>query len=364
MNSQFPDWYHAARVEVDSAELNRRWEGIEAFDKSLEIDKALDALRLFNGIPPRDTNFKEEFGSVFQQIDPTFRIRNNDLELRILAGASIVKALERRNDELSDPIALSTICASTRGLFSNGMNMNQDVLDAALNYLIKRAVQVRSPDAFTFKPTSIAKLNKAVETLAGSFTNTTTDAFKTTVADPFNLIHTATANQGALINKLFYALKIQREESNILWWLVGDHSRDLEKPISEFKVGAVVIAGKELADLTSMAPGPRSAPAILDRMLKQGNLKLPATVTIKDAVNSAPEDWREKLMAETKMQRVQDFCSVHSAMQKSIQTSGSTDWTRAFNKIGLVKATQQIAPLDLALQVYQEATLIRFFGGE
>jgi hypothetical protein len=369
MNNLFPNWYHVTRVDVDSDELNKRWEGIEAFDKELKIDKALEALRLFNGFPLKDANFKEEYGTIFQQIDPTFRIRNNDLELRVLAGASIVETLDRRYGGLSDAVALSTICVNSRGLYSNGMDMNQDVLDAALDYLLKRAVQVRSPDDLTFTRSSVVKLNKAVETFRGSLTAPAAEAkaaeFKTAVAEPFNLLHGAIGDQGASINKLFYVLRIQREESNILWWLLGEHSRDLEKPMTEFKIsGATLIAGKELADLTALAPGPRSAPAVLDRMLRLIAPKLPASITIKEAINNTPREWRERWMADTKMQAVQDLCLVHSAVLKSIETTGKNDWARVFDTNGLIKATQQIPPLDLAIQIYQERILIRFFGGE
>jgi hypothetical protein len=364
VNNLLPNWYHVARVDVDGNELERRWEGIEAFDRGLKLDKALDALRLFNGIPTRDSNFKQEYGTVFQQIDPTFRIRNNDLELRILAGASTVKVLDRQHGDLSDPVALAITCVNSRGLYSNGMDMNQDVLDVALNYLLKRAVQVRSPDKLTFARTSIGKFSKAVETFGGSFTTSTAET-KAALAEPFNLLSTAVGDQGSLISKLNYALRVQREETNILWWLLGEHSRDLEKPLTEFKLPAItLITGKELADLTSFAPGPRSIPAILDRALRLVAPKLPASITIKDAVNGTPREWRERLMADTEMQVFQDLCPIHSAVERSIEASGNNDWVRAFNARSLVKVSQHISPLDLALQIYQERILIQRFGGE
>lgn len=364
MNNLLPNWYHVARIDVDGNELEKRGEGIEAFDKGLKLDKALDALRLFNGIPTQDANFKEEYGAIFQQIDPTFRIRNNDLELRILAGASTIKVLDRQYGDLSDPVALAITCANSRGLYSNGMDMNQDVLDSALNYLLKRAVNLRSPDKLTFTRTSIGKFNKAVETFGGSFSATTAET-KTALVEPLNLLYSTVADQGALISKLNYALRVQREETNILWWLFGEYSRDLEKPLTEFKLPAVaLITGKELADITSFAPGPRSIPAIIDRALRLITPKLPASITIKEAVNGTPREWRERWIADTKMGVFQDLCPMHSAVEKSIEATGNNDWARAFNARGLVKVTQQIPPLDLAVQVYQERILIRIFGGE
>jgi hypothetical protein len=363
MNNLLPNWYHVARVDVDGNELEKRWEGIEAFDKGLKLDKALDALRLFSGIPMRDGNFKEEYGAIFQQIDPTFRIRNNDLELRVLAGASTVKVLDRKYGDLSDPVALSITSVNSRGLLSNDMDMSQDVLDAALDYLLRRAIVLRSPDALSFKQTSIGKFNKAVETLGGSFTSPTAE-LKAALAEPFNLLHSTIGDQGALITKLTYTLNIQREETDILWWLLGEHSRDLEKPLTEFKLpAAALVAGKELADLTAYAPGPRSIPAIVDRALRIVSPKLPASITVKEAVNGTPREWREGWMADTKMQVFQGLCPMHSAVEKSIEASGSSDWARAFNAHGLVKVTQPIPPLDLALQIYQERILIRNFGG-
>jgi hypothetical protein len=212
MNNLLPNWYHVARIDVDGNELEKRWEGIEAFDKGMKLDKALDALRLFNGITTQDANFKEEYGAIFQQIDPTFRIRNNDLELRILAGATTIKVLDRQYGDLSDAVALAITCVNSRGLYSNGMDMNQDVLDAAFSYLLKRAIQLRSPDQLSFTRTSITKFSKAVETFGSSIPSITAEA-KTGLVEPLNLLNTAIGEQGALINKLTYALDLLRDKT-------------------------------------------------------------------------------------------------------------------------------------------------------
>ena len=51
--------------------------------------------------------------------------------------------------------------------------------------------------------------------------------------------------------------RLRQEESDILWWLFGEYSRDLEQHISELSLSAsCIIVGKELADLILVFPGP------------------------------------------------------------------------------------------------------------
>src|SRR5437762_3321177 len=69
------------------------------------------------------------------------------------------------------------------------------------------------------------------------------------------------------------------EESNVLWWVFGESSRDRGRRWSEYSVGqTAVMAGKELADLTRMPPGPPASGALLDKVIKLACAKPPAQV--------------------------------------------------------------------------------------
>jgi hypothetical protein len=141
------------------------------------------------------------------------------------------------------------------------------------------------------------------------------------------------------------------------WWVMGEYSRDLEEPFTNHKLPEVcLIAAKELAALTAFVPGPRSAPALLDRVLRLVNPDLPDSVSLEAAVNGAPEDWRKRWLSSSNWQKVDDFCPVHVAAYNSIQDVASM---KAANANASIDATPNVSPLDLALQTYQEALLIK-----
>jgi len=55
----------------------------------------------------------------------------------------------------------------------------------------------------------------------------------------------------------------------MLWWLVSEYSRDRNQSWKKVGLSATsIIAGKELADLTRIIPGPVAAAAFLDRIVR------------------------------------------------------------------------------------------------
>ena len=98
------------------------------------------------------------------------------------------------------------------------------------------------------------------------------------------------------IGKLERELTIVGEEANMLWWLVSEYSRDRNQSWKKVGLSATpIIAGKELADLTRIIPGPVAAAAFLDRIVRlSDSAKSPKPISIKDAIEKTPREWREQ----------------------------------------------------------------------
>ena len=82
-------------------------------------------------------------------------------------------------------------------------------------------------------------------------------------------IGAADQEEDSKISRLERELTIVSEETNMLWWLISEYSRD--RGASWMTVGPFatpIIAGKELADLTRVIPGPVAAAAFLDRIIR------------------------------------------------------------------------------------------------
>jgi hypothetical protein len=120
-----------------------------------------------------------------------------------------------------------------------------------------------------------------------------------------------------------------------------------------------LIIGKELADLTTLLPGPTPAVAFLDKMLRTARADLPESTKLLDAVNNSPQEWRSEWIESNDFQIVDDICLVHLAASKSLDAQGTSDWVSAFESNTGLKARKTITPLNLSLQTYEESLLIR-----
>src|SRR5437588_2251498 len=121
---------------------------------------------------------------------------------------------------------------------------------------------------------------------------------------------------------------------------------------------ATLVAGKELADLVKLIPGPLASRAFLDKMLRFVDPALNTKISIKDAVNSAPEDWRRLLLEERDAEDVDDLCPIHLATRKSLESDRPASWPGSFDKNTGLKSRTAIPPLDVAAQIYDERLLM------
>ena len=86
------------------------------------------------------------------------------------------------------------------------------------------------------------------------------------VFDAINAIGKPYERLALEFRKVQVELPIVAEETNMLWWLFSEHSRDGLKKWSELSVPAVsIMAGKELCDLTRVLPGPAAAMALFSK---------------------------------------------------------------------------------------------------
>jgi hypothetical protein len=347
MHRFFADWYRLAKIEPKEEFLEKRWKGIESMVDSSSVNLALDVVRLFHGKPPNDSEFFEKYRDFFQKADTTFPMRNNDHELVVLAGGSIARFLEVSGG-LADKVALATACAACQGLAPE--RPLPEIIDIARNYIEKRSVTIRSHR-------EIQHFTAADFGLAGQpAPPPTVDVLQTAIQKLISSANNA-------INELDRSLQIEREESNILWWLFAEHSNDMNCRIADMKLPVVsIISGKELADLTAFLPGVFSAEAFLDKMLRFANKKL-KEITLREAVSNTPGEWKNKWIREKEFGIVKDLCPVHFALSESVQ-AGQEAWVTIFENSSGITTDKPISPVRVALQVYQESLLLKSLRSE
>jgi hypothetical protein len=362
MHRFFANWYALVRPEPSSDLLDKRWAGIETYCGAAKEDHVFELVRLFFSRPVLNESSEEEFRKAFKDADSAFLMKDNDVEVQVLAGSAIANILDQQPSNLTDATALSVLCAHCRNLRSPVLM--PDIISYANDYIATESVRVREANALdeikVATPIKPEELSSLADSLKDNSLPTNPDALVKLIEKMASATVTVSRMAEDSISKLTSNIAVQQEETNILWWLFGEHSRDREIPVGTIDFpGLCLLVGKELADLTTLEPGARPAPAFMNRMLRTGRVNLPESITLAEAVNSSAREWRRAWMNSNDPDTVWDICPAHFAASKSLETEDAGAWVSIFETRTGFDPSRRLAPLDLAMQTYQEALLIR-----
>lgn len=338
MHKDFGEWYRLAGIEPQGESLANRWAVVEAFSPSR--NDVVSLTELFYQFGKADETFLTSFVGGFQTADPAFRMRENNHELSVLAGAQLIHIIGGSNVALADMAALSLVSAAASNT-RPGPSV-KDIPEIAVRYLARRSSERAS------------SIHADVRAADGR-----KDLFEalTMLGAPYD----ALAKE---VQQLRHQLGVVTEESNILWWLFSEFSRDEEERWTKFSVPATALmAGKELADLTIVLPGPAAAYAFLDRVIKCAKPKPPATVLISEAINAVSIAWRERYSSRSCPSELEPLLPIGHAVKVSLTAPQDGEWLPAFTQTTGIPADAKIAPHVLAHQVYVESLLCRSWKG-
>lgn len=333
MNSDFSEWYRMAGMEPNADCLPKRWAAIDEY--SPKAGDVVSLAKLFYKIGKPEESFLAAFQSEFQKADPTFKMRNNEQELSVLAGAKLVDVINRSKD-LADLGALSLVCGAAANL--RVAPSVRVIPEIAASHLMKGTTERSAVDSKTAETDINRELLMAL------------DAGEAPLP--------ALAKQ---LRKSDRELAIVREESNMLWWLFSEFSRDEKRRWTDFSVpAAAMMAGKELADLTRVIPGPASARAFLDRVIRCVKAKPPASVLVTDAVNAVTIEWRQKYVDEKRCPtELEDLMPLSHGIKLSLSSPNNNEWFPSFISRTQIPATAKLVPNVLADQMFLESLLCR-----
>ncbi len=365
MHKHFGDWYREAAIEPSTDQLESRWKGVEAFTKSRKdrSQKLIELIRVFYELPPTDEEFAERFRSAFQSIDQTFPMRGNDFEVRVLAGSSLANMIAKGSNEQRDFAALACLCSWSQGLRDN--LPIDDLPKIAEEHLF----QVAAGRYSTEEPPSIKGSAPDVEDNVAAFQNAIQQNEIPQIAEPIsNSLTQMSSSAAAFMSSAEAAfewlasnLKLQQEETNILWWLYSETSNSLNQPFSGFQAAfASLIAGDELADLVAIIPGPLASRAIIHRALSNVNEEIPEKASIQEAVAQAPLEWI-KSIAKRSIRDLEDILPVHSAIRAAAESDGAKGSIKALQKRIKAKVNTGIPTESLGLQMYYERLFLKAF---
>jgi hypothetical protein len=369
MHDNFADWYRLATTGADAHFqpdlLDRRWAGVEAAVKAVKTGDEFDLVRLLTGRSPVGKEFVGTFRGAFKAADSTFTMQGNDLELRVLAGSAFAHLTNEESGPTADRAALALAC-------SVGFTSLADrpwlppFVELAESYLEGRSRDIRRVVRVTWPKFDATAVHTAADTFAKSFAaQDWSGNIPTTAKAAFVALTDAVAKftkaSATTINNLAWQDERRREESDVLWWLTAEYSRDFGQRMADVKLpAAAVVTGKELADLVSL-PGPLSANSFLDKMLSTCGAKgaYRKAVTLAGAVNACSREWRSVVTGLPGLDKTADLCPTLGAIRHSLTTDDDSAWAPAYSKAYGIAPSTEVVPTDLALRVYRECLLTK-----
>ena len=352
MHTDFAEWYRAAGIKPNGDDLPRRWEAVTAFP--MNAPEIGNAARLFYGLPEVDQGFPQRIRVALQKADPAVQMSGNDREIALIAGALLVETIVNVDFPLAFCAAFSAVCPAAKNLRRNPLV--PAIPEIASNELAGWSSERTYGDAESKTGPDKNLPAKGADDLRSLCQAGDVAA----LSEPLARLYQAVLKIQKSPAEFQHQLALQAEETNMLWWLFGEHSRDTNMQFSEFTpAAACLIGGKELADLTQELPGPIAAVAFLDKVVRKSRKKFPALVTIEDAVNDTPREWRKKILERSGVDSIGNLAPIMEAVRASLRVEEGESWAAIYLHSAGIKADGKLMPADLADQFYQENLLLQ-----
>lgn len=320
-------------------------------------------MRIFYNRTPINAEFEREFRSGFFKADAAFKMQDNKPELATLAGVTLASIFKGKDNAVGDVAALATICPCVQRKITN--TLVPDILDEALDYLVKRSTSLRKTDKLQWKCTSIQQLDDSIVAISEACKKNEASGLEEPFTSLLKKLKESLQNFSQGINKIQHNNLLYREESDMLWWMQGGYSRDLNIQLNQIGLPAAsLIVGKELADLVRVFPGPFSAKAILYQMLSREGFDVNIETVLSSVINEADRKYREKWDQSFSKSEAIDLCPILFAIKKSLETDGDKNWPAVFKKIIGFSSNVKINIIDIAMQTYEECLFIKSYESE
>jgi hypothetical protein len=367
MHKHFSDWYREIGLVPTPELLEKRWAAVETIVKDINDKELLALVCTLNHSGHCYPQYAEKFVQYFYNTDTTFPMRNNQNELRVLAGACLAEIF-LKSEDFALIAAAGTISSSFA--IPSAEPPFVDVTRDAANALAQASYGLRADFQYNDMPSYGPQLDAALQALKtqAAANNLQQVQLVTPLIDGLlktetMLIELAKKSQG-FVAQAQCRIETLAEECNVLWWLFAGHSDNLKMAFTEIDKKALpIIVGKELANLITNLPGPTSVKAILAKAIQcpqKGNDC--SHFKISEAVNALTPEWRASIAESDRTTACAFPCvfPLHVAIAIAVDL-GVADWDKAFiKKIDHLKSDSVFSSTELAYQFYLESLILQY----
>jgi GTPase-associated system helical domain len=352
-----PRWLHGLEMNSDAEWQEKRRAGVDALTKQLTRQDVEAVVRL--ALKSKHQSASDAIGRVrlpFKTADETFPSSGNDREVQLLCGATLAELLRRPGD-LASVAALAVSTATSLGV--NKAQLPFDLAEASEAGIQRQAeLHRRRPDLSRLPIVAFPKgeFDKATQKFQSQVDLANVVPTLSLLIDACKAAFDALqkrCSDGLAAAGSFVA--IQDEELEMLWWLVGDRSVDLDRPFAKIaREERPLVVAKELAQMTLYVPGPTAIKSLLAR----SGLKDTEKVTIPACVNACDADWLRPLVDAAEPSPVTR--PLHLAIKRKLETLDNDSWVAGWAATAGVGADQKFSAQHLGMQFYRERLLGRW----
>lgn len=318
-----------------------------------ETARVYDACRLAFQLPATSAGVLEWFEKTIKELDPQFSIEHDGAEAARIA-ALLLRNLISSGDTAA---ALAVLVCSCSGL---RLPIDSELLTEA-NHALASAASARkiAQDVKKISAPRAKDLKAALDALQANWgPEVTRTAIDASVGDLRNGINEVASTANAAYRSLRADVVHLAEETDMLWWHIGDWSELLSRARTKLSKNSTgLVSGIELGSLVRLIPGPYGAYGILRRAL---GTSADEKVKLSDILVSLGAD--VGLLASDLPDTALPVFPIHAAL--SLAKRDNVNWQSAFGKTVAGLKEIELTNFDLAVQVLRERILIVHGGLE
>ncbi len=353
MQTEFFNWYSSMELNGDESVRSARWAQVQAAAKA----PSRTVLESFTRLTFRTKLADADAGIIRTLFTAEGSPAPGDPELHLLAAATLAVLVNRR-DATAAKAAMFILAASCAG--QRQLQQPMDLVAYAVDALTSLSETVRRrPQLELEKPgnhqVDVKVVTDAVTTpdLAGIH------AGLTAVTGAFNKALTAIlARQKGFESAVQEYVRVQDEELDVLWWLLGEHCEIRDTPFHNVpEVERPLIFANDLAALTRVLPGPPAIKSLLSRsgINDKTMLSIPEVVQalpVKLLVRFVPEDTLTKVSVVT--------TPILDAIRRRQEVDGQDAWAQTWAAVCGLNQDTKLPAMRLAEAAYRELLLVKF----
>lgn len=352
---ELADCYGHAGLSPDATNIPLRIEPFKTIAANLTRSQVIDAVRAYFGLPMR--NDTEWLSDPISAADESFSMVTNKNEIAILAMALIAHQIREEDDQFT---ALVFLVANALGHRKAKVYPQfVEIIKAAASDLTTSTR--RDLDMKQIRVRSLSKeLGGSEEDLVPQNDFAAVNrVLKAVNVDGQEMTKHLAQQMNAVFSPMRSEVARLREETDMLWWLVGGESRLVGEAYADMKPGrAAFLIGSELAELSRTHLGPKAGTFLMNKALREGRTDKPTKIKIEAIPKLFSLEELADVTPDSEISEVRDICSVSNAISRAGEVGSQTGWKKMYGDDGSLSETSAFSPSELANQSFREFLLL------